>query len=558
VKKNAYGYHDVQLTTAVTGEDTTIIRDTPTSTTGKKKDVKTPEQLAADATLNQTSTIQKTYVIDYTSMYKDAIMETETNGLTYRYTFGLEKISAVLSPVDTSAGSIVQNGTVKLYYHRDRLGNTDYLTDNVQGKAVSYVDYDQWGNPLKKAVLKMGLREVDLVKDYTGHTYDPVLGKYYAKARLYDAESRRFMAVDPVKGSVISPITMNPYVYVMDNPLRYTDPTGMATDAGGGGGTPKHQGGGGSFTKAEVEAVSTNGQSTVAGPNSGSFDRQSCEMAVTLGKKMDESIKQGMFFIEGYGISSALIQHIFNDYGLVVLEENAIKYNAYIIAKYVDFTLSGANATDALLEQTPFSDGMNMEPFFNDWFYLSKHFNTSISIIDEERFSEIITRYDPELRHMYLEGNAAGPIVQAIMPLILGMGDYSKNYRPTAMELAGPSISSEGGSEALFDWKLIKGTQQVIEGTNVPKSFVINGLEVNGKNVWVGGNATKHMGEFITSANKVGGGLLSESEIMKSFMNAAKLASEQILKAGDNRLFVGGWEIGINGTTGAIYHALMK
>jgi hypothetical protein len=27
---------------------------------------------------------------------------------------------------------------------------------------------------------------------------------------------------------------MNPYVYVMDNPLRYTDPTGMVTDQGGG------------------------------------------------------------------------------------------------------------------------------------------------------------------------------------------------------------------------------------------------------------------------------------------------------------------------------------
>jgi len=41
-------------------------------------------------------------------------------------------------------------------------------------------------------------------------------------------------------------------------------------------------------------------------------------------------------------------------------------------------------------------------------------------------------------------------------------------------------------------------------------------------------------------------------------MNAAKLASEQTLKLGDNRLFVGGWEIGINGETGVIYHALMK
>lgn len=97
-----------------------------------------------------------------------------------------------------------------------------------------------------------------------------------------------------------------------------------------------------------------------------------------------------------------------------------------------------------------------------------------------------------------------------------------------------------------------------MEGTNVPRSFVIKGLEVNGKEIWVGGNATKHIGEFITSANKSGGGLLAESEIMDSFMRAAKLASRKGLKAGDNQLFIGGWEIGINGTTGVIYHALMK
>ena len=86
-----------------------------------------------------------------------------------------------------------------------------------------------------------------------------------------------------------------------------------------------------------------------------------------------------------------------------------------------------------------------------------------------------------------------------------------------------------GGSqvESTFDWESIKGTQPLIEGTNVPKSFVINNVEVNGNDVWVNGNA-------------------------------AKLASEQTLKPGDNSLFVGGWEIGINGTTGVIYHSLMK
>ena len=48
------------------------------------------------------------------------------------------------------------------------------------------------------SVLKCGQRELDLVKRYATHDYDQVLGMYYAKARFYDAENRRFVAVDPI------------------------------------------------------------------------------------------------------------------------------------------------------------------------------------------------------------------------------------------------------------------------------------------------------------------------------------------------------------------------
>ena len=53
-----------------------------------------------------------------------------------------------LSPL----GSVEE--VVKLYYHHDRLGSTDYLTSNVDGRAVSYVTYDDWGALTAKAVLK--------------------------------------------------------------------------------------------------------------------------------------------------------------------------------------------------------------------------------------------------------------------------------------------------------------------------------------------------------------------------------------------------------------------
>ncbi|QOR35930.1 RHS repeat-associated core domain-containing protein [Clostridium sp. 'deep sea'] len=150
-----------------------------------------------------------------------------------------------------------------------------------------------------------------------------------------------------------------------------------------------------------------------------------------------------------------------------------------------------------------------------------------------------------------------------IVPKALSKADdaikfFTKGPGDEAVETAGKVAGDVVEVTNKFNWSSIKATQEVIEGTNVPRSFVIKDLMVNGKEVWVGGNATKHMGEFINSANKAGGGLLSENQIMESFMNAAKLASEQMLKHGDNRLFVGGWEIGINGETGVIYHALMK
>jgi RHS repeat-associated protein len=78
-----------------------------------------------------------------------------------------------------------------------------------------------------KGVLKVGVRELDLVQEYTGYPYDLVINKYYAKARMYNAADRRFVAMDPIKGSVLNPKSLVPYIYVMDNPLKYIDPWGL-------------------------------------------------------------------------------------------------------------------------------------------------------------------------------------------------------------------------------------------------------------------------------------------------------------------------------------------
>lgn len=84
----------------------------------------------------------------------------------------------------------------------------------------------------------------------------------------------------------------------------------------------------------------------------------------------------------------------------------------------------------------------------------------------------------------------------------------------------------------------------------------MEGKYVNGKEVWVHGNATKHMGEYINSTK---GSVLVESEMMQSFNAAVDQVLAQPLQPGKNFFSnIGGWEIGINGETGVIYHALMN
>ncbi len=55
-----------------------------------------------------------------------------------------------------------------------------------------------------------------------GKDYDEAAGLYYFNARWYDAELGRFTTEDPARDG------LNWYIYVRNNPLAYTDPTGLS------------------------------------------------------------------------------------------------------------------------------------------------------------------------------------------------------------------------------------------------------------------------------------------------------------------------------------------
>ena len=54
----------------------------------------------------------------------------------------------------------------------------------------------------------------------------------YLRARWYDATVGRFTSPDPVAPHLSYPQSINAYVYVLNNPVNYTDPSGLCAIAG--------------------------------------------------------------------------------------------------------------------------------------------------------------------------------------------------------------------------------------------------------------------------------------------------------------------------------------
>lgn len=110
-----------------------------------------------------------------------------------------------------SAGSVY-------YYHQDHLGNTRLVT---VGSSTSFsTNYRAYG---------LAYRPVgtEPVFKYTGKPQSQSTGLYYYGARWYNTTLGRFLTRDPKTGQLTLPQSLNPYIYVLNNPLGYTDPTGM-------------------------------------------------------------------------------------------------------------------------------------------------------------------------------------------------------------------------------------------------------------------------------------------------------------------------------------------
>lgn len=100
------------------------------------------------------------------------------------------------------------------YFLTDHLGSTAALTD-ANGNVVETLAYDSFGNNTGSTRTRY---------TYTGRERDPDTGLLYYRARFYDPQLGRFISEDPIG---FAGGDVNLYGYVWQNPLSFTDPSGL-------------------------------------------------------------------------------------------------------------------------------------------------------------------------------------------------------------------------------------------------------------------------------------------------------------------------------------------
>ena len=107
-----------------------------------------------------------------------------------------------------------------LLYHKDIQGSSTSLVKE-DGSADATYRYTDFGETTIN-----GDNKAENEVCYTRGIYDQSTGLYYLNARYYNPEDGRFVTEDTYRGETNEPDTQNLYVYCVNNPVNYIDPSG--------------------------------------------------------------------------------------------------------------------------------------------------------------------------------------------------------------------------------------------------------------------------------------------------------------------------------------------
>ncbi len=119
-----------------------------------------------------------------------------------------------------------------LYTLRDRLGSATTLV-NHDGQITSRRYFDPFGRTSSAGASNSQFTDLSITNRYrrgfTDHEHLNEQQLIHMNGRIYDYNVGRFMSVDPFIQAPSSTQSINPYSYIMNNPLAGTDPTGYVS-----------------------------------------------------------------------------------------------------------------------------------------------------------------------------------------------------------------------------------------------------------------------------------------------------------------------------------------
>ncbi|MFC4701771.1 RHS repeat-associated core domain-containing protein, partial [Glaciecola siphonariae] len=164
-----------------------------------------------------------------TTHYIDKLYEVEiSEGLSTQISY----ISDVAILRESSAKRSIR------FTHKDRLGSAATFTDH-NGQVTARRHFDPFGKPkggdwssLDGLGARLASTDDDMAtrRGFTDHEHLDEVELIHMNGRIYDYNIGRFLSVDPfIQGTGSQGI--NPYSYVLNNPLSFTDPTGYTVEA---------------------------------------------------------------------------------------------------------------------------------------------------------------------------------------------------------------------------------------------------------------------------------------------------------------------------------------
>lgn len=120
------------------------------------------------------------------------------------------------------------NGTLQ-YIHQDYQGSIMAISDE-SGTIEQSLSYDAWGrrrNPTNWSDYELTGNNIPLFdRGYTGHEHLDEFGLINMNGRMYDPMLGQMLSPDNFVQNATNGQNYNRYAYVLNNPLKYTDPSG--------------------------------------------------------------------------------------------------------------------------------------------------------------------------------------------------------------------------------------------------------------------------------------------------------------------------------------------